>query len=82
MNKCLYNLEKICYNDVVNHDLNNIRKAGEKVVKELSNSAETIEKLAKQLEQQKIYADLKECETLEDLQKLIAKYKAICDSQN
>lgn len=49
---------------------------------ELPNSAETIEKLAKQLEQQKFYSDLKECETLEDFQKLVEKYKAICENQN
>ncbi len=45
------------------------------------NSAETIEKLARQLEQQKFLADLKECETLEDLQKLTEKYTAICENQ-
>ena len=51
------------------------------MVKELPNSAETIEKLAKQLEQQKFYSDLKECETLEDFQKLVEKYKTICENQ-
>lgn len=47
----------------------------------MPNSAETIEKLARQLEQQKILADLKECETLEDLHKLVEKYTAICENQ-
>ena len=37
------------------------------------NNAETIEKLAKQLEQQKI---------LNDFQKLVEKYEAICSKQN
>jgi hypothetical protein len=41
-----------------------------KAVKGMPTNAETIEKLAKQLEQQKIYSDLKECRTLEDFQKL------------
>lgn len=44
-------------------------------------SADTIEKLARQLEQQIILADLKECETLEDLKKLVEKYTAICENQ-
>lgn len=47
----------------------------------MSNSAETIEKLTRQLEQQKFLADLKECETLDDLHKLIEKYQTICDNQ-
>lgn len=47
----------------------------------MPNSAETIEKLARQLEQQKILADLKECETLEDLKKLVEKYTALCENQ-
>lgn len=47
----------------------------------MPNSAETIEKLARQLEQQKFLSDLKECETLEDFQKLIEKYTAICENQ-
>lgn len=33
----------------------------------MPNSADTIEKSARQLEQQKIYAELRNCETLEDL---------------
>ena len=47
----------------------------------MPNSAETIEKLARQLEQQKILSDLMECRTLEDFQKLVEKYKAICNDQ-
>lgn len=50
-------------------------------MKELPNSAETIEKLARQLEQQKFLTELKECETLDDLEKLKEKYQAICDNQ-
>ena len=45
----------------------------------MPNNAETIEKLAKQLEQQKFLSDLQECHTLEDFQKLVEKYKAICE---
>ena len=45
------------------------------------NNAETIEKLTRQLEQQKFLADLKECKTLEDLEELIKKYQALCDAQ-
>lgn len=48
----------------------------------MSDGAEIIEKLARQLEQQKIYCELKECKTLEDLQKLIEKYKVICENQD
>lgn len=51
------------------------------MVRELPNSAETIERLAKQLEQQKFLADLQECTTLEDFQKLVEKYKSICENQ-
>ena len=47
----------------------------------MPNSAETIEKLTRQLEQQKFIADLKECETLEDFKMLKEKYQAICDNQ-
>lgn len=46
----------------------------------MPNSAETIEKLTRQLEHQKMLADLKECETLEDLQKLVEKYTALCEN--
>ncbi|MBD5111006.1 MAG: hypothetical protein HDT42_00500 [Ruminococcaceae bacterium] len=48
----------------------------------MPNNAETIEKLAKQLEQQKILNDLQSCQTLEDFQKLVEKYEAICSKQN
>lgn len=48
----------------------------------MPNNAETIEKLTRQLEQQKFLAALKECETLDDLHKLIEKYTAICENQN
>ena len=47
----------------------------------MPNSAETIEKLARQLEQQKFLAELKECETLEDLARLKEKYTTICENQ-
>lgn len=47
----------------------------------MPTSADTIEKLAKQLEQQKIYSDLKDCKTLEDFQKLVEKYKILCENQ-
>ena len=46
----------------------------------MPSSAEMIEKLAKQLEQQKFLSDLLDCHTLEDFQKLVEKYKEICDS--
>lgn len=48
----------------------------------MPNNAETIEKMAKQLEQQKILNDLQSCQTLEDFQKLVEKYEAICSKQN
>ncbi len=48
----------------------------------MPNNAETIEKLAKQLEQQKILLELKSCKTLEDFQKLTEKYESICENQN
>lgn len=44
--------------------------------------AETIEKLARQLERQKLLTELRSCETLEDFKKLIEKYEAICDKQS
>ncbi len=47
----------------------------------MPNNAEMIEKLAKQLEQQKILNELRSCETLEDFKKLIEKYEAICKEQ-
>ncbi len=48
----------------------------------MPNYAEMIEKLAKQLEQQKLLYELKGCKTLEDFQKLVEKYEAICNEQS
>lgn len=48
----------------------------------MPNNAEVIEKLAKQLEQQKFLNDLQSCETLEDFKKLTEKYKTICENQD
>ena len=48
----------------------------------MPNNAEMIEKLAKQLEQQKILNELRSCETLEDFKKLTEKYEAICNEQS
>lgn len=42
------------------------------------NTAETIEKLARKLERQRILTDLKECKTLEDFQELTKKYESLC----
>ncbi len=47
----------------------------------MPNSAETIEKLARQLEQQRILDDLHCCKTLEDFQELVKKYETICENQ-
>ncbi|MGN0692240.1 MAG: hypothetical protein ACI4K7_07830 [Oscillospiraceae bacterium] len=47
----------------------------------MPSNAEVIEKLAKQLEQQKFYSELRDCESLEDFQKLVEKYKSICENQ-
>ncbi len=47
----------------------------------MPNNAEIIEKLARQLEQQKILNELRSCQTLEDLQKLVEKYETICSEQ-
>lgn len=47
----------------------------------MPNNAETIERLARQLEQQKFLNDLRECKTIEDFQKLTEKYEAICGEQ-
>lgn len=46
----------------------------------MPNTAETIEKLARQLERQRVLTDLKECKTLEDFQKLTEKYESLCKS--
>lgn len=42
---------------------------------------ETIERLARRLEQQKLLTELRSCETLEDFKKLTEKYEAICKEQ-
>lgn len=47
----------------------------------MATNAEVIERLAKQLEQQKILNELQCCETLEDYQKLTERYQVICDNQ-
>lgn len=44
-----------------------------------TNSAETIEALSRKLERARILNYLKECETLEDFQKLTKKYKILCE---
>ena len=46
----------------------------------MPNNAETIEKLAKQLEQQKFLSELMECRSMNDVEELIQKYKTICDN--
>lgn len=46
------------------------------------NEADTIERLARQLEQQKFLNDLQSCVTLEDFKKLTEKYEAICGNQD
>ena len=45
----------------------------------MPTDAEIIERLAKQLEQQKFFNELQSCETLEDFKKLTEKYEAICE---
>lgn len=49
---------------------------------EMPTNAEMIEKLAKQLEQQKILNALECCKTLEDYQELTKQYQAICKEHN
>lgn len=44
----------------------------------MPNTAETIEKLARKLERQRVLSDLKECRTLEEFQELTKKYAALC----
>lgn len=44
----------------------------------MPNTAETIEKLARKLERQRVLTDLKECKTLKDFQELTKKYEALC----
>lgn len=48
----------------------------------MPNASETIEKLARQLERNHILANLKECKNMEDLQKLIRKYEALCQESD
>ena len=49
----------------------------------MPNSAEVIEKLARKLERERILSDLKECNTIEDLENLKKKYEALCkDDKN
>lgn len=43
------------------------------------DNGETIERLARQLEQQKILNELRSCKTIEDFKALTEKYQAICD---
>ena len=45
----------------------------------LSNSAETIERLARELERQRLSAKLSECQTLEDFKKVAEELKAQCE---
>lgn len=51
-------------------------------MKDMPANAEVIEKLAKQLEQQKFLNELEDCATLEDFQELTKKYKTICENHN
>lgn len=48
---------------------------------DVPTNAEVIEKLAKQLEQQKILNALQGCETLEDFKELTKQYESICNNQ-
>ncbi len=47
----------------------------------MPNNAETIERLARQLEQQKFLNELQSCTTLEDFKELVEKYAEICENQ-
>ena len=51
-------------------------------MKMLPNSAETIEKLARALEREKLLARLNECVSLEDFQKVREELKALSQQQN
>lgn len=44
----------------------------------MPTNAEVIEALSRKLERVRILNDLKDCHTLEDLQKLIQKYETLC----
>lgn len=48
----------------------------------MPSDADIIERLARQLEQQRILYNLRSCETLEDFKKLVEKYEAICGEQD
>ena len=45
----------------------------------MPNSAEVIEKLARELERQKILSELLECKSLEDYEAYVEKLKAKCE---
>lgn len=47
----------------------------------MCSNGEIIEKLARQLEHQIIYCDLKECKSFEDFWTLVEKYRTICENQ-
>lgn len=47
----------------------------------MPNASETIEKLARQLERNRILAHLKECQDMDDVKKLIQKYEALCQDE-
>lgn len=49
------------------------------VVQMMPNAAETIERLARELERQKILSELQECDTLEEFQEYVEKLKAKCE---
>lgn len=44
----------------------------------MPTNAEVIENLARKLERVRILNDLKDCRDLEDFQKLVEKYEALC----
>ena len=46
----------------------------------MPTNAEIVESLARKLERVRILNDLKECSTLEDFQKLVKKYEALCNN--
>ncbi len=48
----------------------------------MPTEADIVEKLARQLEQQKFLNDLQSCRTSEDFRKLTEKYEAICNEQS
>jgi hypothetical protein len=46
----------------------------------MTNNAETIERLARELERQKIIFELSECNSVEDYKEFVQKLKAQCES--